>query len=170
MWKIIGDLLETHPLSFVPFLQPGLEFATYFGFAEEGRTVVFERVAIHALNLLKGIILCPEFRTPRTLDENNDHGTGKTQYSIFCMTLRADRVYRPFYFSKWIGYTERRTSYRDTTPVADPLTFEAAKVKSAFFSEETLSVLVRVLVTRFLPLSTAELESWNEDPEEFGMN
>ncbi len=143
MWKIIGDLLETHPLSFVPFLQPGLEFATYFGFAEEGRTVVFERVAIHALNLLKGIILCPEFRTPRTLDENNDHGTGKTQYSIFCMTLRADRVYRPF---------------------------EAAKVKSAFFSEETLSVLVRVLVTRFLPLSTAELESWNEDPEEFGMN
>jgi len=68
MWKIVGDMLEIHPLSFVPFLQAGLEFAAYFGFAEEGRSIVFERLAIHALNLMKGIILCAEFRAPRSIE------------------------------------------------------------------------------------------------------
>lgn len=68
MWKIIGDLLEIHPLSFVPFLLSGLEFAAYFGFSEEGRSLGFEKVAIHALNLLKAIILCPEFRVPKGLE------------------------------------------------------------------------------------------------------
>jgi hypothetical protein len=65
MWKVVADLLEVHPLSFVPFLQGGLEFAAFFGFSEEGRSIVFERVAIHALNLVKAIILCIEFRAPR---------------------------------------------------------------------------------------------------------
>jgi len=68
MWKIVGDMLEIHPLSFVPFLNSGLEFATYFGFSEEGRSLIFERVAIHALNLMKGIVLCPEFRAPRNYE------------------------------------------------------------------------------------------------------
>jgi len=67
MWKIVGDMLETHPLSFVPFLQGGLEFAVYFGFSDEAQILVFERVPIHAFNLLKGILLCPEFRAPKRL-------------------------------------------------------------------------------------------------------
>jgi len=65
MWKVVSDMLEVHPLSFVPFLQGGLEFAAFFGFSEEGRSIGFERVAIYALNLVKGILLCPEYRAPR---------------------------------------------------------------------------------------------------------
>jgi len=49
------------------------------------------------------------------------------------------------------------------------LTFEAAEIKDRFFSDDTLGVLVKVLVTRYLPLSQTELESWNDDPEEFGI-
>lgn len=78
MWKVVADLLEIHPLSFVPFLSTGLEFAAYFGFSEEGRALVFERVAIHALNMMKAIILCTEFRPPRTLEAN----IGKYLYSV----------------------------------------------------------------------------------------
>jgi hypothetical protein len=72
MWKIVGDMLETHPLSFVPFLQGGLEFAAYFGFSEVGQSLAFERVVIQAFNLLKGILLCPEFRAPRRLSLEKD--------------------------------------------------------------------------------------------------
>lgn len=136
MWKVVGDMLEIHPLSFVPFLRTGLEFAAYFGFSEEGRALVFERVAIHALNLMKAIMLCTEFRPPRTLEAN-------------------------------IG--GRRSSVSMATPETSPMTLEAAEVKQAFFTDETLTVLVRVLATRYLPLTQQEMESWNEDPEEFGM-
>ncbi|CAL8143654.1 unnamed protein product [Orchesella dallaii] len=136
MWKVVADLLEIHPLSFVPFLSTGLEFAAYFGFSEEGRALVFERVAIHSLNLMKAIILCTEFRAPRTLEAN-------------------------------IG--GRRSSVSMATPETSPLTYEAAEVKNRFFTDETLTVLVRVLATRYLPLTQAELESWNEDPEEFAL-
>jgi hypothetical protein len=62
----------------------------------------------------------------------------------------------------------RRDSIGVATPETDPLTYEAADIKDRFFSNETLNVLIRVLVTRYLPLSHSELESWNDDPEEFG--
>ncbi|XP_035704828.1 importin-11 isoform X2 [Folsomia candida] len=133
MCKVVADVLEVHPLSFVPFLHAGLEFAAYFGFSEEGRSVVFERVAIHALNLMKGIILCAEFRAPRAIEGG------------------------------------RRGSFSIATPDTDPRTFEAADIKDQFFTNESLSVLVRVLVTRYLPLSQTEIESWAEDPEEFAL-
>ena len=55
------------------------------------------------------------------------------------------------------------------TPETSPMTYEAAEVKNQFFTDETLTVLVRVLATRYLPLTQSELESWNEDPEEFGI-
>jgi len=64
----------------------------------------------------------------------------------------------------------RKTNIRDTTPDADPLTLEAADVKDRFFSDDTLAILVRVLVTNYLPLTSSEMESWNEGPEEFGMH
>jgi len=63
----------------------------------------------------------------------------------------------------------RRDSVGVATPETDPLTYEAGKIKDQFFSDDTLTILVRVLVTRYLPLGQAELESWNDDPEEFGM-
>lgn len=62
----------------------------------------------------------------------------------------------------------RRGSFSIATPDTDPRTFEAADIKDQFFTNESLSVLVRVLVTRYLPLSQTEIESWAEDPEEFG--
>lgn len=136
MWKVVADLLEIHPFSFVPFLSAGLEFAAFFGFSEEGRALVFERVAIHALNLMKAIMLCTEFRPPRTVEAN-------------------------------IG--GRRSSVSMATPETNPLTYEAAEVKQRFFTEETLTVLVRVLATKYLPLTQQEMESWNEDPEEFAL-
>lgn len=76
MWKIVGDLLETHPLSFVPFLQGGLEFAVYFAFSGEGQTLAFERVVIRAFNLIKSVLLCPEFRAPRRLSFEKDNESG----------------------------------------------------------------------------------------------
>lgn len=62
----------------------------------------------------------------------------------------------------------RRLGRTNSGSEVDPLTYEAGSIKEKFFSDETLSVLVRVLVTRYLPLTPTELESWSDDPEDFG--
>lgn len=141
MWKIIGDLLETHPFSFVPFLQGALEFSAYFGFSEEGQRLVFERVTIHTLNLLKGIVLCPEFIAPKNLDNDEE-----------ITSNRGDRC--------WTRVPSTETN---------PLTYEAAKIKKAFFTNATLNIMIRVLVTQYLPLNSTELELWSDEPEEFAL-
>ena len=75
--KLFTDLLENHPYSFIPLLKDALQFICCLCFMEEGRTLVFQRLVIFCLNILKQIILCAEYKKSKHPDETNDKSPGK---------------------------------------------------------------------------------------------
>ncbi|KAK9506660.1 hypothetical protein O3M35_008554 [Rhynocoris fuscipes] len=63
--NVLLSLLDCHPLSFVEYISVSLEFTVYFAFTSQGEQYLFERFVIQCFNLIKALILCPEFRPSR---------------------------------------------------------------------------------------------------------
>lgn len=66
--KILLAVLDTHPFSFIDFIQPTLEFTVYYIFTPAGINFIFERFTIQCFNLIKGILLCAEFKPAKILE------------------------------------------------------------------------------------------------------
>ena len=75
--KLFTDLLENHPYSFLSVLKDALQFICWLCFTEDGRCLVFQRLVIFCLNILKQVILCPEYRTPKHSTETEDNSPAK---------------------------------------------------------------------------------------------
>lgn len=86
MTKILLAVLDTHPLSYVEFIQPTLEFTVYYIFTPEGAPLIYERFVIQCFNLIKGILLCVEYK-PAKLIEMTKHPE----------TLRAHEIKMAFF-------------------------------------------------------------------------
>ena len=80
--KLFTDLLEHHPYSFLPVLRDSLQFVCWLCFTEEGTALVFQRLAILCLNILKSVILCPEYRLPKHNPEVEDNSPAKQAHAI----------------------------------------------------------------------------------------
>lgn len=63
--KVVLSMLETHPISFVDFIQSTLEFTFYFLFTSEGINYLFQRFVIQCFNLMKHILLCADYKVPK---------------------------------------------------------------------------------------------------------
>ena len=87
--KLLADTLETHPFSFVPLIQPTLEFCAVYVFTERGAGLLFEKFTIGCLNLIKAILLCHEYRPPK------DDGAPREPE-----TLEAHRIKTAFFSSQ----------------------------------------------------------------------
>ncbi|XP_046677970.1 importin-11-like [Homalodisca vitripennis] len=73
--KVLLSLLENHPLSFVDSLPETLTFTVHYAFTPEGEPLLFERFLIQCLNLLKGILLCPEYKPAKIIEETKEPDT-----------------------------------------------------------------------------------------------
>lgn len=73
--KVLLAILEHHPLSFVEYLPTTLTFTVHYAFAVEGEQLLFERFLIQCLNLLKGILLCPEYKPAKIIHETKEMET-----------------------------------------------------------------------------------------------
>lgn len=51
-----------HPFSYVDFIRPTLEFTIYYIFTPAGTQYIYERFTIQCFNLIKGILLCAEYK------------------------------------------------------------------------------------------------------------
>lgn len=60
--KTLLALLESYPLSFVPFIHPSLSLTVALLFTPEGDGLLFERFIIYCFKLIQGIIMCLEYR------------------------------------------------------------------------------------------------------------
>jgi len=49
-------------------MQPSLEFAVFYAFTPSGESVLFERFIIQCLNLIKGILLCAEYKPAKVVE------------------------------------------------------------------------------------------------------
>ena len=70
--KIWYDLLENHPFSFVQHISTCLSFICSLCFTPQGEGHMFQRFTIFSLNLLKGILLCMEYRPAKNVEDTRD--------------------------------------------------------------------------------------------------
>ena len=70
--KILTDLLECHPFSFLHTMKPALELICSLCFSQESAGLLFQRFTIYSLNIIKQVLLCMEYRTPKDLDDVKD--------------------------------------------------------------------------------------------------
>merc|ERR1719244_1082718 len=73
--KIWYDLLENHPFSFVQHINTCLTFICSLCFTPQGEGLMFQRFTIFSLNLLKGILLCMEYRPAKNVEDTREPGT-----------------------------------------------------------------------------------------------
>lgn len=66
--KVLLMFLQFHPLSFVDFLPATLSFTVHYAFTPEGAPMLFQRFLIQCLNLLKGILLCAEYKPGKIIE------------------------------------------------------------------------------------------------------
>lgn len=90
--KILLSVLDSHPFTFVDFIQPTLELTTYYAFTSEGIEYVFERFVIQCFNLIKGILLCPEYRPAKVVELTKDP-----------LTIRAHQIKINFFQSNTLA-------------------------------------------------------------------
>ena len=67
--KIWSDLLENHPFAFVQHINVALTFVCSLCFTEQGDGLIFQRFTIFSLNLLKGVLLCMEYRPAKNVED-----------------------------------------------------------------------------------------------------
>lgn len=73
--KVLIAVLEHHPFSYVDLIHPSLEFAVFYVFTPSGESVLFERFIIQCLNLIKGILMCAEYKPAKVIEETKEPGT-----------------------------------------------------------------------------------------------
>ncbi|GLH14983.1 Importin-11 [Gryllus bimaculatus] len=73
--KVLIAVLEHHPFSYVDLIQPSLEFAVFYVFTPAGEPQLFERFIIQCLNLVKGILLCAEYKAAKVIEETKEPAT-----------------------------------------------------------------------------------------------
>lgn len=123
MTKILINVLEYHPFSYIPFIRPSLEFAVTYVFTSAGAELLFERFVVQCMNLIKGILLCAEYRPAKIMDETKN-----------------------------------------------PQTLEAHAIREEFFTEQVLLEISRRLLTSYFLLSEDNLNTWENDPEDFAVD
>lgn len=66
--KLLADLLENHPFSFLPVMKESLNVICRLCFTPEGEGLLFQRFIIMSFNIIKQVLLCPEYKLPKQFD------------------------------------------------------------------------------------------------------
>lgn len=65
MTKVLLDLIDVHPVTFIPLIQPTLELIVMYNFSQTDRGLLFERFTINCFNLMKSVLLCDMYKPLR---------------------------------------------------------------------------------------------------------
>jgi len=89
--QLLGDVLEHHPFSYGPLVAGSLQLIDALILSDTGCSLLFERAAVQLLNLLKGILLCPEFKNdthPAALEAQRAKGQFFTPQMVEALCQR----------------------------------------------------------------------------------
>lgn len=73
--KVFLDLLENHPFSFIQFIKPSLELTLHYVFTPAGEGLLFQRLIVQCMNLMKCVLQCAEYKPCKVVEET---GTAET--------------------------------------------------------------------------------------------
>lgn len=81
--KVLMSVLENHPFSYIDLIRPSLELAFFYIFTVEGEPLLFERFTIQCLNIVKGILLCAEYKPAKVEEGKQLTNLGLTSIFFF---------------------------------------------------------------------------------------
>ncbi|GFS79489.1 importin-11 [Nephila pilipes] len=84
--KILRDVLEFQPFSYVQFIRPTLECSVTFCFNKSFEDRMFEKLIVQFLNLIKGILVCQEYKPAKLIEDTKN-----------AMTLEAHKIKVEFF-------------------------------------------------------------------------
>ena len=70
--KVLLDLQENQPLSYIPFIERSLQMTVRYTFTEEGNDLLYERFTVNALNLMRGVLRCEYYRPSKKFYDDPD--------------------------------------------------------------------------------------------------
>uniref|UniRef100_A0A0P4WDI7 Importin N-terminal domain-containing protein n=1 Tax=Scylla olivacea TaxID=85551 RepID=A0A0P4WDI7_SCYOL len=95
--KVLRDMLEDYPFSYVQFIKPTLELAVFYVFTPNGDGLIFERFIVQCLNLIKAILLCPEYKPCKVVEDTKNPQTleaFRIKSSFFTNTVLAGMCHK----------------------------------------------------------------------------
>lgn len=194
--KVLRDLLDQHPFSFVPFIRLTVDFVLHFLFHAENRILLFDSFVVQCLNLVKGIVLCAEYKPAKVIEgESNVSGLKFTIYEFVQLSAIPELAYPIVTYHLTMGLAR----FQDKTcqllikgvkmwaligwansasilqlinftdaDTKEAATLEAYRIKLEVFTPDVVSQMGRQLIEHYLLLSQENLHSWESNPEEFG--
>ncbi|XP_062597784.1 importin-11-like [Saccostrea cucullata] len=69
--KILLDLLDNHPISFIQLIRPTLEFVVTYNFSMSEKGLLFERFTVNCFNLMKGILSSDVYRPMKSPEQTD---------------------------------------------------------------------------------------------------
>ncbi|XP_076103519.1 importin-11-like [Mytilus galloprovincialis] len=69
MTKVLLDLVDMHPVTFIPLIRPSLELTVAYNFSESEKGLLFEKFTVNCFNLMKSIVLCDMYKPLRNSSE-----------------------------------------------------------------------------------------------------
>ncbi|XP_076047855.1 importin beta11 [Oratosquilla oratoria] len=75
LMKVLMDMLENFPFAYLKFIKPSLDLTTFYVFTPAGDGLLFERFIVQCLNLIKAILLCPEYKPCKVIEETKEPET-----------------------------------------------------------------------------------------------
>ncbi|GIZ02379.1 importin-11 [Caerostris extrusa] len=70
--KILRDVLEYQPFSYVQFIQPTLECSVMYCFNKSLEDRLFEKLIVQFMNLIKGILVCQEYKPAKLIEDTKN--------------------------------------------------------------------------------------------------
>ncbi|XP_055941149.1 importin-11-like [Argiope bruennichi] len=70
--KILRGVLELQPFAFVQFIRPTLECSVTFCFNKSFEDRLFEKLIVQFLNLIKGILVCQEYKPAKLIEDTKN--------------------------------------------------------------------------------------------------
>ncbi|XP_049837055.1 importin-11 isoform X1 [Schistocerca gregaria] len=92
--KVLMSVLEHHPFSYVELIRPSLELCVYYAFTPAGEPLLFERFLIQCLNIIKGILMCAEYKPAKIEEVDDILSASETKEPA---TLKAHQVKQDFF-------------------------------------------------------------------------
>ncbi|KAG8456571.1 hypothetical protein GDO86_002378 [Hymenochirus boettgeri] len=86
--KVLLDLLDRRPISFIPLIQKSLEFAVSYVFTEAGDGIVFERFIVHCMNLIKKIVKNDFYKPSKNIEESKPETINAHQIKLSFFTYQ----------------------------------------------------------------------------------
>ncbi|XP_028170054.1 importin-11, partial [Ostrinia furnacalis] len=173
--KVALGVLSFHPFSYVPLIRPSLQFALYYCFTEQGMTLGYERFTIQCLNIVKGVLLCAEYKLPKGTEPVKEPLTLEAHQAkmevldpnTVCHMCRHLVSHYFVLSADDLALWDAEPESFATDEAGESWKYSLRMSQDGVLDPSTVCHMCRHLVSHYFVLSADDLALWDAEPESF---